>query len=188
MHPGQVRIIGGKWRGRRLPIAHVEGLRPTPDRVRETLFNWLSSLLPGANCLDLFAGTGVLGFEAYSRGAKSVVLVDQSPIVVKQLRQIQTTLDVNAIRIHQAAVPDQLPKATEPYDIVFLDPPYTANVLFSTCTFLENNHYLANPAYIYLEANAVIQDNDLPTNWRLLKSQKAGAVFYHLAKRELNAV
>lgn len=184
MKQGVVRIIAGKWRGRRLKVPDVKDLRPTPDRVRETLFNWLAPILPGAYCLDLFAGTGVLGFEALSRGASEVVLVDQSEDVVQVLKEEAHFFEIDKIEIYRANVPKQLKPGKRPFDVVFLDPPYQEGLLLPSCQHLEAQDYLANTAHIYLEADRLIQDNDLPATWRIIKSQKAGQVFYHLAKRE----
>ncbi len=180
---GQVRIIGGEWRGRRLPVPEVPNLRPTPDRVRETLFNWLSGHLPGANCLDLFAGSGVLGFEALSRGAASVVMVDLSPVVITQLKASATLLRTTQADIYQASLPTGLRAVAKPFDLVFLDPPYQSNLLLPCCHYLEQNHFLSDFAYVYLEANCTISDNELPTNWKIVKRQQAGQVVYHLAQR-----
>ena len=185
MKQGLVRIIAGKWRGRRLKVPDVKDLRPTPDRVRETLFNWLSSLIAGANCLDLFAGSGVLGFEALSRGAAYVEMVDQSAEVVKLLQEELAAFGAENARIYRAQVPGQLQAAARKFDIVFLDPPYQENLLLPTCHYLEQNGFLAESAHIYLEAQQAIKDNELPANWRLIKSQQAGQVFYHLAHREI---
>lgn len=185
MQRGTVRIIGGKWRGRKLPIPEVKDLRPTPDRVRETLFNWLTPYIPGARCLDLFAGSGVLGFEALSRGASYVELVDQSTAVIAGLEQIQQTLKTDACRIYRANVPKQLHVPEKPFDIVFLDPPYAAKLLLPCCQYLESQLFLSTIAYLYLEADCVIEDNDLPSTWHIIKHGRAGNVFYHLAKREL---
>lgn len=185
MKQGQVRIIAGKWRGRRLKVPDIKGLRPTPDRVRETLFNWLAPMLPGAFCLDLFAGTGVLGFEALSRGARSVVMVDRSIEVIRLLQEELVLFDATKdALVYQAKVPSQLRQTAEPFDIVFLDPPYNDNLLIPTCHYLEENGFLARSAHIYLEAREAINSADLPANWHLLKSQKAGQVLYHLAKRD----
>jgi len=181
---GQVRIISGKWRGRLLKVPDVKDLRPTPDRVRETLFNWLAPNIVGARCLDLFAGSGVLGFEALSRGAAEVVLVDQSLTVVTLLQAEAAILKAENLTIYTANVPVQLRKSEKSFDIVFLDPPYQANLLITTCQYLEENQFLADSAYIYLEAEQVIKDNDLPLNWRIIKSKQAGQVVYHLALRE----
>jgi len=182
---GFIRIIAGKWRGRRLQVPDIKDLRPTPDRVRETLFNWLSPIIAGANCLDLFAGSGVLGFEALSRGAAYVEMVDMSAEVVKLLKEELATFGSDNVRIYRAQVPAQLQPATKKFAIVFLDPPYQENLLFKTCEYLEQNHFLADEAYIYLEAGQPIKDNELPANWRLKKTQRAGQVYYHLAYRSV---
>lgn len=184
MQPGVVRIIAGKWRGRKLKVANVQDLRPTPDRVRETLFNWLAPILPNARCLDLFAGSGALGFEALSRGAVYVEMVDQSAEVVALLKEELTAFGAENGRIYQAKVPQQLIASERPFDIVFLDPPYQSQLLLPCCQHLEAQHFLAKSALIYLEAQEVIEDNVLPPNWHLLKSKKAGQVFYHLARRD----
>lgn len=184
MKQGLVRIIAGKWRGRRLTVPDVKDLRPTPDRVRETLFNWLAPVIHGAHCLDMFAGTGVLGFEALSRGAAYVVMVDQSLAVVALLQEELTVFSADNADIYQANVPQGLRKPIQPFDIVFLDPPYQANLLIPSCHYLEEQGFLAEKAYIYLEASDVIEDNELPSNWRFIKKQRAGQVAYHLAVRE----
>lgn len=185
MQAGVVRIIGGKWRGRRLKVPNIKGLRPTPDRVRETLFNWLMPVIDGANCLDLFAGSGVLGFEALSRGAAHVVMIDQAQQVVNLLKEECATFGADNALVYSGNMPKQLRPVTQPFDIVFLDPPYQDNLLLPSCHYLEENNFLADNAYIYLEAHQVIKDNELPPNWRMIKSQKAGQVAYHLAHREL---
>ena len=184
MQRGYVRIIAGKWRGRRLKVPDVQDLRPTPDRVRETLFNWLSLLLPGARCLDLFAGSGILGFEALSRGALRVVMVDQSPEVIKTLKEEAVGFGADNVIIYRANVPTQLQTVEQPFDIVFLDPPYTGGLLLPICSYLEEHHFLADQAYIYLESQQAIESSHLPANWQIVKSGKAGQVFYHLAHRE----
>ena len=185
MKPGYVRIIAGEWRGRRLQVLDLEGLRPTPDRIRETLFNWLSPHIAGAYCLDLFAGSGVLGFEALSRGAAYVEMVDQSAPLIKLLQEELAEFRAQKALIYRATVPTQLRAPKRPFDIVFLDPPYQANLLLPCCHYLETHGFLAPTAYIYLEAQEAIEDNELPSNWRLIKKAKAGQVAYHLAKREL---
>lgn len=183
--PGAIRIIGGKWRGRKIAVPDLTGLRPTPDRVRETLFNWLTISLPNAYCLDAFAGTGALGFEALSRGAKQVVMVEQSSVALAALRETATRFEAaENLVIYQANVPEQLMQPNTPFDIVFLDPPYQSNLLLPTCHYLEQHHFLASGAYIYLEADALIEDNELPSQWRIIKAGHAGQVYYHLAKRE----
>lgn len=183
MSQGLVRIIAGKWRGRRLQVPNVNGLRPTPDRVRETVFNWLAPSIASSYCLDLFAGSGALGFEALSRGAAFVEMVDQSTEVVQLLQEELSVFQAQNARIYRAEVPKQLHTVSRPFDIVFLDPPYQADLLLPCCFYLEDHGFLAESAYIYLEARQLIKDNELPANWRLLKSQQAGQVFYHLAHR-----
>lgn len=183
MKQGWVRIIGGTWRSRRLKVPDANDLRPTPNRVRETLFNWLAPVIEGAYCLDLFAGSGALGFEALSRGAEYVVMVDQSADVVKLLYDELTVFGAENALIYKARIPKQLRVAVRPFDIVFLDPPYEENLLLPCCHYLEEQGFLAESAYIYLEARQLIKDNELPSNWRLIKSQRAGQVAYHLARR-----
>lgn len=184
MKPGQIRIIGGEWRGRKLKVPEVADLRPTPDRVRETLFNWLAPVIAGANCLDLFAGSGALGFEASSRGAAHVVMVDFSADVIALLQQEGVMLKAKNLDIYRATIPEQLKLPVKPFDIVFLDPPYQQNILLPCCFYLEENAFLADNAYIYLEAKSALTQADLPPNWEIIKSKKAGQVAYHLAQRK----
>jgi 16S rRNA (guanine966-N2)-methyltransferase len=184
MQRGEVRIIAGKWRGRKLKVPPIRELRPTPDRVRETLFNWLAPTLAGAHCLDPFAGSGVLGFEALSRGAAHVVMIDQSLDVVRLLQAELAQFGANNADIYCATVPQQLKPVQKPFDIVFLDPPYQHNLLLPTCYYLEQHGFLAANASIYLEAKEAITAEVLPPHWHLRKSQRAGHVFYHLAERE----
>jgi 16S rRNA (guanine966-N2)-methyltransferase len=181
--PGQVRIIGGMWRGRKLKVPDLPGLRPTPDRVRETLFNWLQPVIAGAYCLDMFAGSGALGFEALSRGAAHVEMVDQSRPIVDLLQQEAEKLQADNVEIYTAVVPGQLRRPAHLYDIVFVDPPFTEDLLLPCCHFLETNAFLADEAYIYLEAKTALDESRLPPNWRLIKNKKAGQVAYHLALR-----
>lgn len=183
MKQGIVRIIAGKWRGRRLKVPDVKDLRPTPDRVRETIFNWLMPVINDTYCLDLFAGSGVLGFEALSRGAKHVVMIDQSEQVVTLLKEEVLQFGADNATVYRATVPNQLKKPDHLFNIVFLDPPYQADLLLLCCRYLEENQFLAPKAYIYLEADRLIEDNDLPIGWQIVKSKQAGQVFYHLAQR-----
>lgn len=180
---GEVRIIGGTLRGRRLKIPTVVNLRPTPDRVRETLFNWLANIIPGAHCLDAFAGSGVLGFEALSRGAASVVMVDASREVIELLKKESVQFKIENAEIYEASMPKELKTPKKPFDIVFLDPPYDTDLLKKCSVYLEENGYLASGAYIYLEAKTAVRTEDLPANWEIIRSKKAGLVAYHLARR-----
>jgi len=178
----QLRIIAGSWRGRKLRFAPVPGLRPTPNRVRETLFNWLQPVIHGARCLDLYAGSGALGIEAASRGAAAVVLVDRDPQVVRVLREQLQLLDAGQVQVLQADVGSWLSGTPEPFDIVFLDPPFRAGLLPAAIGQLEAGGWLAPEAWIYLEAEQGLVP-DLPDNWELYRSKRAGQVGYHLARR-----
>lgn len=180
---GEVRIIAGQFRGRKIKVPDLPGLRPTPDRVRETVFNWLAPVIAGAKCLDLFAGSGALGFEALSRGASEVVMVDASRIVTTALRQQLAKLEVKQATVYEAHIPEQWPFPPRPFDIIFLDPPFQEAILLPTCFSLEENGFLADNAYIYLESGAEVTQQDLPASWELIKAKKAGQVWYHLAQR-----
>jgi 16S rRNA (guanine966-N2)-methyltransferase len=181
---GQIRIIGGSWRGRKLIVPDLPDLRPTPDRVKETLFNWLQPVIEGLHGLDLFAGSGALGFEALSRGAASMVFVDKAAAAVTILQNQATALGANNAEIYQAKVPAQLKPPKHLFQLVFLDPPYQEDLLLPSCAYLEENGFLAPLAYIYLEANTMLVEQQLPAHWRILKSKKAGQVFYHLVQRK----
>ena len=131
--PGRLRIVGGEWRGRRLSVLDQPGLRPTPDRVRETLFNWLAPLIKGAWCLDLFAGTGALGFEAASRGADRVVMIEKLANVVRVLHENRLLLDARQIEVIHADASPWLAGQAEPFNLVFLDPPFAEDLLGPSC-------------------------------------------------------
>ncbi len=179
----QFRIIGGQWRGRKLGFFPAPGLRPTPDRVRETLFNWLAPVIDGARVLDLFAGSGALGFEAASRGAAQVTLVDSHPRVVSQLQQNVRLLQATQMSICQSAVLRYLQRPPEPCDIVFLDPPYQARVLEDCFSALESG-WLSEGAWIYFEHDSHTEAPALPSDWQVLRSKQAGQVAYQLARRQ----
>lgn len=183
----EVRIIAGEWRGRRIRFAPVEALRPTPDRVRETLFNWLQPVIRGSRCLDLFAGSGALGFEALSRGARRAVFVDQERRVVEQLRASLAQLGSERGEVLHVEASRFLAGPVEPFDIVFLDPPFRADVLPAACRMLEERGWLASRACIYLETPSHSPLPALPATWRLDRSKRAGEVGYHLARREAAA-
>jgi len=179
--PGRLRIVGGTLRGSRLDVADAPGLRPTPDRVRETLFNWLMPVIEGARCLDLFAGTGALGIEALSRGAAQVDFVETDA-------QLATLLRENLMRLKQIAFVHrrdalQFLAATDAhYDIVFLDPPFTAGLWTAAAQALEAHDRLVPDALIYVESPAQ-EIPELPTNWNLHREGRAGAVRYALYRR-----
>lgn len=180
----QLRIIAGKWRGRKLRFADGRGLRPTPDRVRETLFNWLMPVMNGARCLDLFAGSGALGLESLSRGASDVVMIDNNPAVIAQLRENLKLLDNPPVQLIQADGLKWLQQqANQSFDIVFLDPPYADKVLPGCIKWLEQNGWLKNEAWIYIEFPSNQEVPALPENWQWHRNKQAGQVGYHLAHR-----
>lgn len=179
--PGRLRIIGGLHRGRRLPIPDQPGLRPTPDRVRETLFNWLAPLLPGARCLDLFAGSGALGLEAASRGAGEVVLVEHNPWVARQLSANCQTLGTQTVQVFQAEALAWLGSDPSPFDVVFLDPPFAAGLLGPACALLASRGWLAAGARVYLETEGRSAFPPLPSGWDLIRERTSGQVHYGLA-------
>ncbi len=178
----QLRIIAGTWRGRSLGFAAVPGVRPTPDRVRETLFNWLAPVILGARCLDLYAGSGALGLEAASRGAAEVLLVDSDPLVVRTLREQSGMLGADQVRVVEADSGAFLRGPAEPFDVVFLDPPFREQRLPAAIRQLEAGAWLAAEAWVYLEAERELE-LPLPPNWELYRSKTAGQVAYHLVRR-----
>ncbi len=185
MLKNQIRIIGGEWRSRQLTFYDSTGLRPTPARVRETLFNWLQYDIPGSRCLDLYAGSGALGFEVASRGASSVIQVENNPEACRALKENAVKLSTNRIKIIQSDVYRYLAGDAEPFDIVFLDPPFGLNLATQTCQWLEDKGWLNRHAKIYVEAESKQAFLDeLPENWRLLKSKTAGEVGYRLFERK----
>jgi len=181
--PGRLRIVAGKWRSRLLDIADVPGLRPTSERIREALFNWLAPTISGARCLDLFAGTGALGLEALSRGAGDVVFVEKSPLAAKILRDNVQVLDASTADVRQgdALVFLEAPPGKK-FDIVFLDPPFAADMLGDLCRLLNEASVLGSGALVYLEEDRARPETDLPPGWRILKSKTAGNVRYSLAQ------
>jgi len=184
---GQLRIIGGIWRGRKLGFLDREGLRPTTDRVRETLFNWLQVDVPGSRCLDLFAGSGALGFEAASRGAAKVLMVDNEMDTVDTLKSNINLLSARQISVVCSDAIRYLSSAKEIFDIVFIDPPYRSEVIVQCCHLLESEQCLSDHAKIYIECDArqdlSKESNGLPDNWQCLKHKTAGQVGYHLFER-----
>jgi len=178
-----VRIIGGKYRGRKLAFPDVSGLRPSTDRVRETVFNWLQSAVPAANCLDLFCGSGVLGLESLSRGAKRVQFVDREKSVCKQIEENFQILEVDNANIFCGTADQFLSTSKIRFDIVFLDPPFQQSLLQEVCDQLEASGVLAAKALIYLEAEFPLDMVVLPDSWTMTRSKKAGAVYYGLVER-----
>ncbi len=177
---GRLRIIGGTWRGRKLNFPEVDGLRPTADRTRETLFNWLQPVLGGASCLDLFAGSGALGFEAASRGAESVVLIENNRQAAKQLAENMDLLSASQCEVFNTTADTFLAKSATPFDIVFIDPPFDSNLWVESATMLTEKGWLASQAHIYLECPRRADLPDLPESWTLMREKTAGAVRYCL--------
>jgi 16S rRNA (guanine966-N2)-methyltransferase len=180
----RVRIGGGEWRSRLLSFPDIPGLRPTPDRVRQTLFNWLGQELHGLHCLDLFSGTGVLGFEALSRGAASLVMVEKSLAAYKALQENKALLKTGAAHLfHMDAAqylsrrPSLSPNPEVPFDIVFLDPPYNQGLLASILPELKP--HLSADSLVYAEAEYALENAQ---EWQVLKHGKAGNVYYHLLR------
>ena len=178
-----MRIIAGRWRRRRLPVAAAGEIRPTPDRVRETLFNWLGTGVEGKRCLDLFAGTGALGFEAASRGAKTVVLVERDRNVAAALELAARTLGADNVEVERADALGWTPPAGVRFDIVFLDPPWSGPAPETALARLDRAEMLAPDCMAYLETERGPADIALPPGWRFLRTRRAGRVGYHLASR-----
>ena len=182
---GSVRIIGGKWRSRMIRFDDAEGLRPTTDRIRETVFNWLQPYIHQSRCLDLFAGSGVLGFEALSRGASELVFIEKNKKTTNRLRdnisrlkaENATVYNQDALAWLQSARAEKHCK--ERFDLVFLDPPFHAGLLTQSCMLLDSSGCLAEDAIIYAEHNTGT-DIEVPENWLALKEKTAGQVVYRL--------
>ena len=175
-----LRIIGGTWRGRKLRFPPSPEIRPTPDRVRETLFNWLAPRVPGARCLDLFAGSGALGLEALSRGAAHVTFVEQDAAAVRELRARLSEWHASGAHVEQADALRFLSRPAEPFDIVFLDPPFASDLLPESAALLEARQWLAPGALIYVECPARTGLPPLPEGWVPAKAKQAGEVRYYL--------
>jgi 16S rRNA (guanine966-N2)-methyltransferase len=176
---GSIRIIAGKHRGRKLPVLMAEGLRPTTDRVKETVFNWLMPYIHGANCLDCFAGAGSLGFEALSRGAAQVNLIELNGSAAKQLQENKSLLKADNVIVTNANSLNFLKSSSkQQYDLIFIDPPFREGLVTQTAELL-NDGWLADQALIYVEMETQ-SDQQLPANWKLLKEKVAGQVAYRL--------
>jgi len=176
-----VRINAGEWRSRLLKFPDAEGLRPTPERVRQTVFNWLGQDLTGLHCLDLFAGSGVMGFEALSRNAKSVVLVEKTPAVYQAILDNKSALKADAARTFNTDALSFLSQSRQLFDVVFLDPPYNQGWLAKVLPLLPA--HLNPDGFVYAEAEYAIQPDEI---WQVIKQSKAGNVFYHLLKLHEN--
>lgn len=179
--PNTLRIIAGKWRGIPITFPPQAQLRPTPDRVRETLFNWLQPVIVEARCLDLFAGSGVLGLEALSRGAREVVFVDRDRSVVRHLLETAKKLRAETVDVVASEAGAYLRGRPRAFDLVFLDPPYAANLLGELLPLLAQG-WLAPGAFVYTEASADAGVPELPVGWTVHRSKHAGQVGYHLLR------
>jgi len=179
----KVKIIGGEWRGRNISFPDVAGLRPTPVRVRETLFNWLQYDVVASHCLDLYAGSGALGLEAASRGAKRVVQVDNNAQICRQLKANTELLKAEQVQIVQQEAFRYLAGDAEPFGLVFLDPPFAKDLVVQTANWLEEKLWLKSHAKIYIEAERHLTLVGMPNNWELLKQKTAGEVAYYLFTR-----
>ncbi len=180
---GQVRIISGLWRGRKLPVHDAEGLRPTTDRVKETLFNWLAQDIPRAKCLDLFAGSGGLGFESASRQAEKVTMLEMNPQAFAQLKTNIAALKASNIEAVNTDTLAYLKQPGQAYDVVFIDPPFRQGLLQETVQLLEQNGWLAANAMIYIESEKELPLTELPESWQLYREKLAGQVCYRLFER-----
>jgi 16S rRNA (guanine966-N2)-methyltransferase len=187
----ELRIVAGEWRGRKLKFSGNKELRPTPDRVRETLFNWLQPDLSGSRCLDLFAGSGALGIEAASRGADSVLMVEKNSDAVAGIRQNIKLLKTDKIQVVCENAEDFIDDAKhaqrdfceQVFDIVFMDPPYQSGLLGTCCELLEQREWLTDNAKIYVEYDIHPGLSKMPVGWCCLKSKKAGQVGYSLFQK-----
>ena len=181
---GQLRIIGGQWRSRQFDFPMAHGLRPTPNRVRETLFNWLAPYVEGAKVLDVFAGIGALFLEALSRGAGSALALDLNSAAINSLRGHLLTLRCDNGQLLQTDALRHLEQQpATPFALVFPDPPFSQGLLLPACTLLEEKGWLAAHAWVYTESENPPSSLGLPGNWRLHREQKAGQVYYALWER-----
>lgn len=178
-----IRIIGGQYRGKKLTFPVIDGLRPTPDRVRETLFNWLMHTIHDARCLDAFAGSGALGFEAFSRGAGSVVFIEKSHAAFAHLQKTAATFNSPKLTVLNQDACTYMQQTKAAFDVIFLDPPFSHNQLPECINTLENSPILAPGGLIYLESPHEIELN--PAIWEQVKLKKAGQVCYGLYLRKI---
>lgn len=182
----QLRIIGGQWRGRRIQFPANPAIRPTSDRIRETLFNWLAPIIHQAICLDLFSGSGALGFEALSRGADFVRFVEKDRQIARYLKETLQEWQVDPVKVEvmQGDATDCLTlTATAPFNLVFLDPPFAQNNVANYCCQLEQTAMLATECYFYIEVALENKSFEVPGNWHCLKEKTAGQVAYFLFQR-----
>lgn len=180
----QIRIIAGKWRSRQIRFPSIDGLRPTGDRIRETLFNWLAADIPGSRCLDLFSGSGALCFEALSRGATHCLALEKHPQAINCLSENKSLLDASGLTIANKDTLKYLQqRADKPFDIVFIDPPFDLNLITEVCTLVEQNGWVARDGAIYCELPAQQNGFAPPANWQVVRNKRASGVNYILFSR-----
>ena len=177
----EIRIIGGRYRGKKISFPDSEGLRPTPDRVRETLFNWLMHDIRNARCLDAFAGSGALGLEAFSRGASQVCFLEQNRLVFKALQNNIAHFNTRDLTLFNIDACDFIRHPKQCFDIIFLDPPFASNLLMPCLDVLNKSTILTPEGLVYFESPLEMTVD--PLQWVVLKQKKAGLVFYGLLKK-----
>lgn len=190
MNRNQIRIISGQWRGRKITFEDLPGLRPTPDRVRETLFNWLGGRIVDAQCLDLFAGSGALSFEALSRGANKVMALDKNVAVINHIKENAAVLKTDRIEIIQADSLRWLENTNKNrnankdtktvFDIIFVDPPFSEKILIECIQSIMKNAWLKDNGLIYFESGTELLPEMLPADLKIFRIQKAGQVYFGL--------
>ncbi len=182
----QLRLIAGQWRGRKINFIDLDGLRPSPDRIRETLFNWTQGHIVGASCIDLFGGSGALSFEAASRGAADVTCIElnrKASLCIKHNIEVLEASQINLINSDALAFLASR-AAKKQFDLVFLDPPFVEELISKSSHLLEQHQWLKPKALIYIESGQPLESIDLPGNWLFLKQKKAGQVYYGLCERQ----
>lgn len=175
-----LRIIGGKWRGRKVTFPNNDQIRPTGSRIRETVFNWLMHEITGASCLDLYAGTGVLSMEALSRGARHVTMIENDTATVSEIEQNlhQLGADESSFQIKKAHTLDWLALCNQKFDVIFVDPPFANNELMTVSRLIASRNILEG--YVYLESGRPIAVEQLPAQWKIHRQKSAGSVYYYL--------
>lgn len=182
-----IRVIGGELRSRKIQFPELDGLRPSADRVRETLFNWLQLDIPGSRCLDLFSGSGVLGIESLSRGASSVTFIENNPVAARAVQDNLSQLGLTDGNVNCIDALRWLNKQSEldqKFDVVFLDPPFSEDIIPTVCELLEKKSLLSFGSKIYIETGTTEKPLSLPPNWRELKRKQAGQVDFRLLLKE----
>lgn len=184
---GKIRIIGGKWRNRNVIFPEIPDLRPTADRIRETVFNWLLTYVVGANCLDLFAGSGALGFEALSRGAAHVTFIDRSDQVINALKKNADILKATNVEFIRGECPSDVPLLKNiPFDIIFLDPPFRQGLIGKAGEWLERIQIMSKKTLIYIEVEKDLKPLSVPENWKAYREKETGSLSYSLFLRYLS--